>query len=589
MGQEQTDAAPTPQENKLEKLQKTLEDNNYISFDLREKFMADAMAPVNESLPSRLWTVTKEGAKSIPEGFVNSLDPSNILPNVAIGFGFGAGMKVALPEGGPVAKAAGGALGLYFVGKPLLESYYMAATANTQIDMYHAKTHLGNTVGGLPVAMVEGAVGAKLGTVAAGKVMATPMAEPFVSWKAKQYAKLDTHLDGANAALRNAAFEQMGIGGPVMRIPEGGRYTGVVPPHLLETLARNTKNPAYLETIRKTEALSLTGQRLRGNTGADAAVKVDHKGAREVYDAKGREQVGELARSEGQAKTGNREVDNSYDFTGDVRDFYNQVHGRNSIDGQGMKHKSTVNFGDMENAYYDGTGMFYGKPGPNSPFKTFVLRDITAHEITHGVTEFEARTVYRNQPGALNEHYSDVWGALVEQRVKGQNAGEASWLVGDGIWNEGVNGRALRDMRKPGTAYNDKSIGADPQPAHMKDFVKTRSDNGGVHINSGIPNRAFAEFAMAVGGKAYDVPGKIWYEARAKAGETPSFARFAYETIEAAKRMSTPDVVAKLQKAWEDVGVKPSATEAVGEVPILVGQTPDGHGTLLQRLVKGLR
>ncbi|MDZ4836416.1 MAG: M4 family metallopeptidase [Candidatus Melainabacteria bacterium] len=573
MGNEQGDAGAKPAVNNVEKLNQILEANQFVRIDLREKFMADAMAPSPDSLGERLWTVTKEGAKQIPEGFKNSLDPQNILPNVAIGFGIGAGMKAVLPEGGPVAKAAGGALGLYFVGKPLLESYYMAATANTQIDMYHASTHLGDAVGGMPVAMVEGAVGAKIGTAAVGRAMRLSVAEPLVNFKARQYGKLDAHLDGANAALRNVAFRQMGIGGPVMRMPEG-HYSGVVPPYLLETLAKNTKDPIYLETIRKTEALALTGQ--RGNIGSSSVARVDHKGAREVYDAKGKEVAGELARSENQGKTGIAEVDNVFDYTGDVRSYYRDVHGRNSIDGMGMKHKSTVNFGDMENAYWDGSAMTYGKPNAKSPFKTFVLRDITGHEIAHGVTEFEAKTVYRNQPGALNEHYSDVFGALVDQRALGHSAKEASWLVGDGIWKEGVNGRALRDMKNPGTAYNDKIVGKDPQPAHMNEFIKTRSDNGGVHLNSGIPNKAFADFAQAVGGNAYDIPGKIWYEARAKAGATPSFAQFAFETVEAAKRLGYTEQVPMLQKAWDGVGVKPSKTDTgVKEVPILVGQTPD--------------
>ncbi len=568
MGQEQGDATQRVAGNDAQ-AQKILE--NSVSIELRDRFMADAMAPA-PGLAQRMWDVTKEGVKQIPEGFVNSLDPKNILPNVTIGAGIGATMKAVLPEGGPVAKAASGALGLYFVGKPLLESYYMAATAQTNLDMYKAERHLGDTLGGMPVSMVEGAVGAKLGSAAMGKAMSTTVAAPFVSWKAKQYAALDVKMDGANAALRNAAFEKMGVGGPVMRMPEG-HYSGVVPPYVLEQLAKNTKNPAYLETIRKTEALSLNGAHLRGNA---TSMAIDHKGAREVYDAKGREVMGDLVRTETQAKTGNKEVDNVFDYTGDVRSYYKDVHGRNSIDGQGMKLKSTVNFGkNYENAYWDGEKMTYGHPGPESPFRTFVLRDVTGHEISHGVTEKTAGTVYRNQPGALNEHYSDVFGALVDQRARGQSATEAKWLVGEGIWKDGVKGTGLRDMRKPGTAFDDPQLGKDPQPAHMRDYNRTRSDNGGVHINSGIPNKAFADFAVSVGGNAYDVPGKIWFEARAKAGAEPSFAQFAFETIEAAKRIA-PESVPKLQKAWEDVGVKPSKTDTgITEVPVLVGQTPD--------------
>jgi Zn-dependent metalloprotease len=117
-------------------------------------------------------------------------------------------------------------------------------------------------------------------------------------------------------------------------------------------------------------------------------------------------------------------------------------------------------------------------------------------------------------------------------------------------------------MLHPGTAYDDPKIGTDPQPATMKDFINTTRDNGGVHLNSGIPNRAFAEFATKVGGNAWEAPGKIWYEARANAGSTPSFANFAYQTIQAAKKLGFTDDLPKLQQAWSDVGVKPSAHAA---------------------------
>ncbi|HEY9783848.1 MAG TPA: M4 family metallopeptidase, partial [Candidatus Obscuribacterales bacterium] len=441
---------------------------------------ADAQHHLEEAAPAgageRLWEVTKDGIKKIPQGFIHSLDPRNIIPNVAIGFGIGAGTKLLLPKAGPVGKVAAAAIGLYFVGKPLLTGYGKAYFAETRGDMDEASTILGDTVGGMPVAIVEGGIGAKLGAGAMGKLLATRGAQPFVNWKEAQFAKLDRHVDTASAGVQNFAFKRLGIGSPVM-LGEG--RSGFVPPYVLETLAKNTRDPAFLETIKKTEALRLGGPRL---TRATPEIGKDYKGAREVYDAQGQETIGVKARSEGQAKTGNVEVDTVYDYTGDVRSFYKEVHGRNSIDGNGMKMESTVNYGvNFENAFWDGARMTYGRPGPQSPFKTFIKRDVTGHEITHGVTAFESNLVYRNQPGALNEHLSDVYGALVEQRVLGQKAREATWLVGDGIWKEGVKGRALRDMKNPGTAYDDPMLGKDPQPAHMKDFVRTRRDNGGVH------------------------------------------------------------------------------------------------------------
>lgn len=529
----------------------------------------EALKAAPEGAGQRMWDVTKEGVTKIPQGFVNSLNPEHILPNVGIGVLIGAGTKLLLPKGGPVAKVAGGLLAGYFLGKPMYDSYSMAWNAKTMADMHNASSMWGDTIGGLPVGMIEGGIGAKLGSGLAGRAMGLRAAAPYVAWKDAQYAKLDLRIDNAVIGANNLAYERLGFGGPMMR---AGTRTGFVPPYLLEDLARqNPTNKDYLMTIKQTERMTFDGQ-MRAKT----AAQVDHAGAREVFDAKGQETVGTKVRSEGEAKTGVKDVDTVYEYTGDVRDYYRDVHNRNSIDGKGMKMQSTVHYGEnFENAFWDGTRMTYGKPGPASPFETFILRDVTGHEITHGVTEFDARVVYRGQPGALNESFSDVFGALVDQRARGQTAAEANWIVGEGIWKQNVNGRGLRDMLNPGKAYDDPAIGRDPQPAHMKDYNPTRGDNGGVHINSGIPNKAFALFAKDVGGFAFEKPGEIWYKARSLAGSQPSFAQFAYQTIEAARQLGYTAEIPKLEKAWADVGVKPSLkdTGLMDGVPVVLPGT----------------
>ena len=338
----------------------------------------------------------------------------------------------------------------------------------------------------------------------------------------------------------------------------------VIPPYVLEDLAK--KNPGqdgFLKTYNKTKEMLDSPSKIKPRAvgGNDSA--------REVYDAKGKEvQPGDKARFEGDKATGNEEVDNAYDYTGFIRDFYKKEYGRDSIDGNGMKFVSTVNYGDnYENAFWNGSQMTYGHPSADSPFKTFVLLDVCGHEITHGVTEKESNLTYYGQSGALNESLSDVFGELIEQYSKKQTADQADWVVGNGIWKDTVKGRGLRDMLNPGTAYDDPKVGKDPQPAHMKDYLKTWGDNGGVHYNSGIPNKAFATFARAVGGNAWETPGHIWYEARKAAGSDPSFAQFAYHTIEAAKSRKDAELVKKLEKAWSDVGVTPSATEKDNDTP----------------------
>ena len=92
-----------------------------------------------------------------------------------------------------------------------------------------------------------------------------------------------------------------------------------------------------------------------------------------------------------------------------------------------------------------------------------------------------------------------------------QKVDKADWLIGAGLFTKKIKGIALRSMKEPGTAYDDPTIGKDPQPGHMKNYVKTTSDNGGVHINSGIPNHAFYLAAEEIGGYAWEKAGKIWY------------------------------------------------------------------------------
>src|SRR5262249_21320073 len=137
--------------------------------------------------------------------------------------------------------------------------------------------------------------------------------------------------------------------------------------------------------------------------------------------------------------------------------------------------------------------------------------DVIGHELTHGVTGSEVNLQYLNQSGALNESISDVFGSLIKQKHLSQTAETADWLIGKGLFTAKVQGVALRSMKAPGTAFDDPVLGKDPQPGHMRDYVTSMSDNGGVHINSGIPNRAFYLVSAALGGHAWEAPGHIWY------------------------------------------------------------------------------
>src|SRR5205085_5121307 len=135
------------------------------------------------------------------------------------------------------------------------------------------------------------------------------------------------------------------------------------------------------------------------------------------------------------------------------------------------------------------------------------------HELTHGVVQFTAGLEYQDQSGALNESFADIFGSLVKQFQRKQTADKADWLIGEGLLAKGIRGVALRSLKAPGSAYNDPLLGKDPQPATMASFVQTDDDNGGVHINSGIPNRAFHQLATILGGFAWEKAGRIWYSA----------------------------------------------------------------------------
>ncbi len=197
---------------------------------------------------------------------------------------------------------------------------------------------------------------------------------------------------------------------------------------------------------------------------------------RETYDANhGTILPGTLVRSEGEGPTGDLDVDNAHDFAGDTYDYFWGTHGRDSYDDQGATLVSTANYGtNYQNAFWNGQQMVYGDD--------FAVNDVVAHELTHAVTERTANLEYRWQSGALNESFSDIFGAMVDRD---------DWLMGEDLPDSVLGGReAIRDMADPARFG---------QPAHTDDWVETCSDNEGVHTNSGIPNKAYYNIATAIG------------------------------------------------------------------------------------------
>ncbi|WP_413333588.1 M4 family metallopeptidase [Brevibacterium sp. GP-SGM9] len=318
------------------------------------------------------------------------------------------------------------------------------------------------------------------------------------------------------------------------------------------------------EGLRYTPPENLRESADRSAVASEASESSDASEAalnRLIHDAQNREVLpGVLVRSEGEEPVADSSVNEAYDGLGASYSLFSEVFERDSLDGNGMPLIASVHYGvDYDNAFFDGRLMVFGD-GDAEVFTGFTGSvSIIGHELSHGVISHTADLEYFGQPGALNEHCADVFGALTEQYAAGQSAEDASWLIGSGIFTAEVTGEALRSMLAPGTAYDDDVLGKDPQPAHMDDYVTTDSDNGGVHLNSGIPNRAFALAATNLGGPAWETVGQVWYAVLTGRTITKQtdFAGFAALTVaEAAAQFGYgSDVHDALVQSWDAVGV----------------------------------
>jgi Zn-dependent metalloprotease len=248
----------------------------------------------------------------------------------------------------------------------------------------------------------------------------------------------------------------------------------------------------------------------------------------------------------------------AHDYASAVYDFYKNVFNRNSIDNNGMNIISTVHYGSAyNNAFWDGTQMVYGD-GDGSSF-TYLSGDldVVGHEMTHGVTERSAKLNYENQSGALNESMSDIMGVLIQTynkyNVKGGGAwtfNSADWVVGDQIYTPGTAGDALRSLANP-TLYS--------QPAHMNNYQNLPNteagDWGGVHTNSGIPNKAGYLVAQAIGNEK---TAKIYYRALTSyMTSTTDFLGARNYLVQSATDLygSTSAEVTAVKNAFDSVGI----------------------------------
>ena len=341
---------------------------------------------------------------------------------------------------------------------------------------------------------------------------------------------------------------------------------GVIPPHIHKEVAAHTDDEASgtaRATIEHMHGLAMgRATTLLERFPAIRPAPVRARKRRQVFDAQHRSRLpGRLVRNEQNRFIEDVEVNEAWDGSGATYDFFSQVFGRSSIDGQGMSLDSTVHYGSsFANALWNGRQMVYGHADGRIFTRFTASLDVIGHEWTHGFTQKAAALGYHGQTGAVNEHLADAFGMMVKQYTLGQSASESDWCIGAELLGPGVNGMGVRSMAFPGTAYDDPLIGKDPQPSHMRDYVETTDDNGGVHINSGILNHAFYIQAMTLGGKTHEVLGQIYYAVVIERLKPESdFAHFAQATVDVAgEHYGHGGCVQRIIiNGWRDVGLFP--------------------------------
>lgn len=270
----------------------------------------------------------------------------------------------------------------------------------------------------------------------------------------------------------------------------------------------------------------------------------------------------------------------AHDGAAKVYDYYWTKFKRDSIDGRGMPLVSTVNYGsdpqDAENAAWIGEAqqMIYGDGGRIFKPLPFGL-DVVGHEFTHGVINSTADLIYEGQSGALNESYADVFGALIDR---------GNWTIGEQVVKSPpFPTKTLRSLEDPGLGGNydprDPLAGVG-QPATMREYanlpISRRADNGGVHVNSGIPNYAAYLVAQAIGP---DKMEQIYYRTLTQY-LTPgsNFVQAASATVRAAADLYGQSEVDAVRNVFGQVGINIGGGDTTPRPPAQGGPAIPSRG-----------
>ncbi|WP_243291916.1 M4 family metallopeptidase [Bacillus sp. FJAT-47783] len=245
-------------------------------------------------------------------------------------------------------------------------------------------------------------------------------------------------------------------------------------------------------------------------------------------------------------------VDAHY-HAGVTYDYYMDTFNRNSYDDNGAALNSTVHYKrGYNNAFWNGQQMVYGDGDGSTFIELSGALDVVAHELTHAVTDSTADLIYQYESGAINESMSDIFGTLVEFYANDN----PDWLVGEDIYTPNISGDALRSMSDP-TSSGD--------PDHYSKRYTGTQDNGGVHINSGIINKAAyllsqggTHYGVSVNGIGNDKMGQIFYRALTQyLTASSNFSHLRASAVQAATDLygSGSQEVASVNQAFDAVGV----------------------------------
>jgi Zn-dependent metalloprotease len=333
---------------------------------------------------------------------------------------------------------------------------------------------------------------------------------------------------------------------------------------VIDRLAEST-NPNYRRVAHNTAQAAAAARDHRmmfaNMPGMAAVASLTTALERHVHTMDSAEQPlpGTLVRSETDPPSADPAVDEAFDYAGATYNFYRTELNRNSLDDKGMTLISSVHYGDaIDNAFWNGEQMLYGD-GDGTLFGRFTAAlDVVGHELTHGVVQFTANLEYLMEPGALNEHFADVFGVLVRFSAKGQDPSVPdNWWLGGELFRPGTGLRGIRTFTADKAYENHPDLGTDPQPKHYKDKYVGPRDFGGVHINSGIPNHAFYRIVLALGPNGLKKGARIWYETLKSLTQYSEFQEAAERSYLAAGMLfGTGSLEQKaVATGWDGVGI----------------------------------